>query len=93
MRSVSDDGNWVAVEGSKTGIPMSQVRAYHPPPVFEFDDPKPKTSDKENDIKITLDGSKLQMVGHNIDIAGVALLRRQLEKYEEILKLMTPTEE
>ena len=46
MRMISDDGQWVAVEGSRTGIPMSEVivdtpaRQTNTPPVFEFDQPK-----------------------------------------------------
>ncbi|OWV69459.1 hypothetical protein ATY77_20000 [Rhizobium sp. R634] len=42
VRFVSDDGNWVAVEGSQTGIPMSEViveskaSAQHVPPMFPF---------------------------------------------------------
>ncbi|BBD36889.1 hypothetical protein Amn_17690 [Aminobacter sp. Y103A] len=43
VRLVSDDGNWVAVEGSQTGIPMSEViveskaaNAPATPPVFAF---------------------------------------------------------
>lgn len=48
VRMVSDDGNWVAVEGSKTGIPMSEVivdtpagRQARTPPTFEFEEQKP----------------------------------------------------
>ncbi len=46
VRMISDDGQWVAVEGSRTGIPMSEVivdtpaRQTNTPPVFEFDQPK-----------------------------------------------------
>lgn len=44
VRFVSDDGNWVAVDGSETGIPMSEVIVQErppapptPPPVFKLD--------------------------------------------------------
>lgn len=40
VRAVSEDGNWVAVEGSETGIPMSQViveqAGVQAPPVFNL---------------------------------------------------------
>lgn len=44
VRLVSEDGEWVAVEGSETGIPMSEVRIEEPaiesssriPPTFKF---------------------------------------------------------
>lgn len=43
VRMVSDDGQWIAVEGSETGIPMSQViveeRGAATPPRFKIDPP------------------------------------------------------
>ncbi|MEO0384856.1 MAG: hypothetical protein AAF234_15020 [Pseudomonadota bacterium] len=51
VRDVSDDGLWVAVEGSRTGIPMSEVTVETiaapetaTPPIFEFDEPEQKPS-------------------------------------------------
>lgn len=44
VRHVSDDGQWLAVEGSTTGIPMNQVTvepAATPPPAFPLDDTPP----------------------------------------------------
>lgn len=45
VRMVSDDGQWIAVEGSKTGIPMNEVIVDTPAnkqaptvPTFEFED-------------------------------------------------------
>lgn len=43
VRTVSDDGQWVAVEGSRTGIPMAEVIVEAPGvpqkvPVFEFEE-------------------------------------------------------
>jgi hypothetical protein len=60
VRAVSDDGQWVAVEGSETGIPMSEVmvqeRAPAPaaaPPIFKIPDPaanqQPKRSADESE--------------------------------------------
>jgi hypothetical protein len=46
VRTVSEDRQWVAVEGSTTGIPMSEVivdtasRQPTPPPVFELEEEK-----------------------------------------------------
>ena len=54
VRSVSEDGNWIAVEGSKTGIPMSEViveKSAPPytqtPPIFEFEEQKPTAGFEE----------------------------------------------
>lgn len=45
VRFVSEDGQWVAVEGSRTGIPMNEVIIEKPaakltPPVFDLDESK-----------------------------------------------------
>jgi hypothetical protein len=45
VRLVSDDGNWIAVEGSETGIPMNEVlvetKAIPAPPIFRMSDNQP----------------------------------------------------
>lgn len=60
VRSVSDDGNWVAVEGIQTGIPMSQVlveeRGVIPaerPPIFPLKE-RDEESQREEHLKTDL---------------------------------------
>jgi hypothetical protein len=52
VRAVSEDGQWVAVEGSETGIPMSEVIVEErapstvTPPVFKFSQEQPASEEK-----------------------------------------------
>ncbi len=55
VRAVSSDGEWIAVEGSETGIPMSQViveqTAKKSPPVFEFAAPEKGRELEEGEVE------------------------------------------
>jgi len=57
VRDISPDGQWVAVEGSETGIPMSQVTVEEsapaertPPPLFKFPGPPGQTPAAEEKV-------------------------------------------
>jgi hypothetical protein len=45
------------------------------------------SSTELNRLKILVDGEKLLISGINVDLDGIGVLRKMLEKYEEILKL------
>ncbi|MEQ3746008.1 MAG: hypothetical protein ABNH53_07210 [Henriciella sp.] len=53
VRAISPDGQWVAVEGSKTGIPMSQVIVEEKPaPVaYTFSFPEPESFTQEEELE------------------------------------------
>jgi hypothetical protein len=40
-----------------------------------------------NQLRIRMDGDRLQIAGLNVDLEGIDRLRKMLEKYEEILRL------
>lgn len=101
VRLVTDDG-WIAVEDSKTGIPMSEVivqneaggRAQPPigvaPPVFALEakptESEPK-SKEENQIKIALNGNLVNIHCDNVTEDGLEVLLKKLAKYKEILAI------
>jgi len=71
VRFVSDDGEWVAVEGSRTGIPMSEVMVEtpapkHKPPVFELDEPK-KASGFEEWFRAKVGAEKQVLISYRGD--------------------------
>ena len=43
--------------------------------------------DEMNRLKVLVDGDRLQITGLNVDLDGIATLRKMLEKYEDIIKL------
>jgi hypothetical protein len=43
--------------------------------------------DAMNQIKILVDGDRLQIAGQNVDLDGISKLREMLVAYEQILKL------
>lgn len=57
VRSISEDGEWVAVEGSQTGIPMSEVivesKAYtqKAPPTFHFPQEEESLSPAQGEVE------------------------------------------
>ena len=40
-----------------------------------------------NQLRIRVDGDKLQIAALNVDLDGIGTLKKMLEKYEEIIKL------
>ena len=95
---VSDDGDFVQVHGSPTGIPMDEVKVVEPPappkPSAGATAPadKPPQDTDGNDINVYLTGARLQITA-DVDDKGLKKLKKVLEKYEEILKLMTESVE
>jgi len=59
VRFVSDDGQWIAVEGSETGIPMNEVivesvasKAALPPPIFKLPEaPSVEVSPQKGEVE------------------------------------------
>lgn len=96
VRHVSPEGDWVFVDGSETGIPMSQTIVEHSeayaPPIMPMA-PRPElpmvtpNSDELNQIKITQNGDKLNIHCDNVTSKGLRALRKKLEMYSSILEL------
>ena len=92
---VSPDGSHVRVHGSPTGIPMSETTIVDPPAPPSLGSSQAKREPMgpiENDINVYLTGARLQITA-DVDDKGVKKLKKVLEKYEEILKLMTESVE
>ena len=91
--SVSADGSHVQVHGSPGGVPMSEATVVDPPAP-----PSPATLrvksgqtdpvDTENDINVYLTGNRLQITA-DVDGKGLITLKKVLDQYEEILKLLS----
>jgi hypothetical protein len=86
---VSDDGSYVRVHGSKTGIPMAELTVVEPPKplasassTHSADDRVPKA-----DISVLQVGNRLEITA-NVDAAGLEKLKELLSHYEQILKLL-----
>lgn len=90
---VSEDGSHLRVLGSMTGIPASETTVVDPPK------PPPlggmaaaaavqNVGREAKDINVLLTGNRLQITA-DVDAAGLATLKQMLDKYEEILKLLS----
>jgi hypothetical protein len=90
---VSEDGSYLRVLGSMTGIPASETSVVDPPK------PPPlggmaaaaavqNVGRATKDINVLLTGNRLQITA-DVDAAGLATLKQMLDKYEEILKLLS----
>lgn len=91
---VSDDGSFLRVFGSPTGIPMEQIEIVESPAAGSvvgnaFLKPKPQNDAKAAKIDMTayVVNGRLQLTA---DVSGdeIAALRDMLSKYEEILKML-----
>lgn len=90
---ISDAGDFLRVQGSPTGIAIDQVTVTDPPSPPKPDmpmspgaaGPAPKVGD--NDINVYLSGHRLQITA-DVDAEGLQRLKKILEKYDEILKLL-----
>ena len=85
----------VWVDGSQTGIPISEVTVVetHPPiPVAKRTTPaKSVLSDQEgdgNEISVLVTPQGRLQISADLDTKGLGKLRQMLEQYEQILKLL-----
>lgn len=93
---VSEDGQFLRVQGSPTGIPMTEVAVTapsSPPPMA----PAVKSAGNiayENaqsgkpDINVYVTGNRIQITA-DVDREGIKTLKQMLGKYEEILTLLS----
>jgi len=85
----------VWVDGSQTGMPISEVTVVEPPaplPVAKLTTPiKSGPSDKEgdaNEISVLVTPQGRLQISADLDIKGIGKLKQMLEQYEQILKLV-----
>jgi hypothetical protein len=93
VRQIEDRHAWV--DGSQTGIPISEVTVAVPPapiPVAKLTTPaKSGPSDKEgdgNEISVLVTPQGRLQISAELDIKGLGKLKGMLEQYEQILKLL-----
>jgi hypothetical protein len=93
VRQIQDQHAWV--DGSQTGIPISEVTVAEPPapiPVAKLTTPaKFAPSDQEsdgNEISVLVTPQGRLQISADLDVKGLGRLKRMLEQYEQILKLL-----
>ena len=86
---------YVWVDGSQTGIPLSEVTVVEPPapiPVATLTTPaKSGLLDKEgdgNEISVLVTPQGRLQISADLDVKGLGKLKQMLEQYEQILKLL-----
>lgn len=93
---ISDDGMHARVFGSMTGIPTAELALREPPPgapppsVHTERKPLAQLADRP-DINVLLTASGRLEITADVDGEGLKTLRAMLDKYEEILKLLAPS--
>jgi len=93
VTQIQDRHVWV--DGSQTGIPISEVTIVEPPapiPVAKLTTPaKSAPSDKEghgNEISVLVTPQGRLQISADLDVKGLGKLKQMLEQYEQILKLL-----
>ena len=93
VRQIQDRHAWV--DGSQTGIPISEVTVAVPPaplPAAKFTTPAEfAPSDKEsdgNEISVLVTPQGRLQISADLDVKGIGKLKQMLERYEQILKLL-----
>lgn len=95
VRAVSDDGDWAFVEGSQTGIAMSELevvsapRSSRTPPTLPLPEEDPtvqhRADPREKDrMKVVWEGSLIH-ISATVDKAGLERLRKKLDAMETLL--------
>ncbi len=95
VRAISDDGEWAFVEGSQTGIAMTElevVQAPRPsraPPTLALPEDDPAVYDRadprdKDRMKVVWEGSLIH-INATVDKAGLARLRTKLDAMETLL--------
>ena len=96
VRAISDDGEWAFVEGSMTGIAMSELETLAPPkanrapPTLALPEDDPTVYDRadprEKDrMKVVWEGSLIH-ISATVDKAGLGRLRKKLDAMETLLE-------
>ena len=92
-RQIQDRHAWV--DGSQTGIPISEVTVAEPPApilVAKLTAPaKSGPSDNEGDgngISVLVTPQGRLQISADLDVKGIGKLKQMLEQYEQILKLL-----
>ena len=93
VRQIQDRHAWV--DGSQTGIPISEVTVAEPPApilVAKLTAPaKSGPSDNEgdgNEISVLVTPHGRLQISADLDVKGIGKLKQMLEQYEQILKLL-----
>ena len=93
VRQNQDSHVWV--DGSQTGIPISEVTVVEPSapiPVAKVTTPgKFASLNKEgdgNEISVLVTPQGRLQISANLDVKGLGKLKQMLEQYEQILKLL-----
>jgi hypothetical protein len=93
FRQIQDRHAWV--DGSQTGIPVSEVTVTEPPapiPIAKCTTPaKSGLSYKEgdrNEISVLVTPRGRLQISANLDVKSLGKLKQTLEQYEQILKLL-----
>lgn len=95
VRAIAEDGGWAFVEGSKTGIAMTDLEVVQPPrasrspPTLALPEEDPTVYDRadprEKDrMKVVWEGSLIH-ISATVDKAGLARLRTKLDAMETLL--------
>lgn len=96
VRAISDDGDWAFVEGSQTGIAMSELeivqppRANRAPPTLPLPQDEPTVYDRadprdKDRMKVVWEGSLIH-ISATVDRAGLERLRKKLDAMETLLE-------
>lgn len=94
VRWISDDGKYLAVDGSKAGISMSEVSVMTPPPPSEASSKPPlvppefaKPRREGASFKVMQIGNKINVEAHDMGAEALGRLVLKLKKYKEILEM------
>lgn len=96
VRALSEDGAWAFVEGSQTGIAMSELevvqapRANRLPPTLPLPQDEPTVYDRadprdKDRMKVVWEGSLIH-ISATVDKAGLDRLRKKLDAMETLLE-------
>ena len=93
VRQIQDRHAWV--DGSQTGIPVSEVTVIEPPAPIRSQSLRPPAksgpSNNEgdgNDIRVLVTPQGRLQISADLDVKGIGKLKQTLEQYEQILKLL-----
>jgi plastocyanin len=82
---VSEDGAWLRVEGSNTGIPMNETQTVTPSAAASTSAGVIPPAGTTNDIKVLLDGNRLRITA-SVDAQGLKRLKKIIEANAALLE-------
>jgi hypothetical protein len=93
VRQIQDRHAWV--DGSQTGMPISEVTVVEPPASIRSQSLRPPAksgpSNNEgdgNEISVLVTPQGRLQISADLDVKGLGKLKQMLEEYEQILKLL-----